>query len=317
MPDEIESRSFRAAARRNCVMYLGLPIYVTAVPELVQMSLPSFHVQSPDGAVSQLFSTLVNMSTQIAQIRQNLRMTDSKPVPGVSYGEISGMSMSINGAVYFESARQYNEFIGRIEAIGKGYGWAETVSEKMGTAVYRPVKNSFTNIDPVQAAVKGMVLGTVSDMMDAATLAAATDRIEKGSAEEAQYFEARDRYKGGSIFSSAAVQYYSNTPKRVQDAWASMGDEMTPTLLIDGEPHGKANIPYMPTALSVTPEAFVVDSTGYYATKCSVSVQMHNPLGGLFANYSVVSETDAAKDKDSSGATATTAANYLKKYASR
>lgn len=314
MPDAIESKSFRYAARRNCISYLGLPIYVDAMPDIVQMSLPSFHTQSPDGAVAQLFATLVNMSTQIEQIRQNLRMTDSKPVPGVSYGEIGGMSMSINGAVYFENARQYNEFVGRISGIGKEYGWEETVSGKLSTAVYHPAKNAFSNSDPIQAAVKGMVLGTVSDMMDAATLAGASDSIAKGSAEEAKYFEARDRYKGGSIFNTAAIQYYSNAPLGVQNEWAGMGDEMTPTILIDGRPHGKANIAYMPTSLSVTPGAFVVDDTGYYPTRCAISIQMHNPLGGLFANYKVTAGASDPKGKDASGAVSTTSSNYLPKF---
>ena len=312
MPDAIESKSFRAAARKNCVSYLGLPIYVTSIPELVKMALPSFKTQSPDGAVSQLFATLVNMSTQIEQIRQNLRMTDSKPVPGVSYGEIEGMSMSLNGDVYFENARQYNEFVSRISTIGKEYGWEEIVSKKLSTAVYHPAKNSFSNTDPVQAAVKGMVLGTVSDMMDSSTLLGASDEIKEGSEAEKQYFEARDRYKGGSIFNTAAIQYYANTPTAVQNAWSGMGDEMTPTILIDGKPQGKANIAYMPTSLSVTPGAFVVDASGYYPTKCSVSIQMSNPLGGLFANFAVTNGTST--DKDSSGAKATIPTNYLPKF---
>lgn len=309
MPDAIESKSFRAAARKNCISYLGIPIYVTSIPDLVQMSLPSFRTQSPDGAVSQLFATLVNMSTQIEQIRKNLRMTDSKPVPGVSYGEVEGMSMSINGDVYFEDARQYNAFKSRIESIGQEYGWKEVVSSKLNTAVYRPAKDSFTNIDPIQAAIKGMVLGTVSDMMDAGTLLGADDSISKGSEAETAYFEARDRYRGGSIFNTAAIQYYSNTPTTAQNAWAGMGDEMIPALLIDGETRGKANIPYMPTSLNVSPGAFVVDSSGYYPTRCSISIQMHNPLGGLYANFSVGSEGSA--DKDASGAQATIPSNYI------
>ena len=310
MPDAIESKSFRAAARKNCISYLGIPIYVTSIPNLVQMSLPSFKTQSPDGAVSQLFSTLVNMSTQIEQIRKNLRMTDSKPVPGVSYGEAEGMGMSINGDVYFEDARQYNTFEERIKSIGREYGWVEVVSSKLNTAVYHPAKNSFTNVDPIQAAIKGMVLGTVSDMMDAATLLTADDNISKGSEAEKAYFEARDRYKGGSIFNSAAIQYYSNTPTNAQNAWAGMGDEMRPVLLIEGETRWKANIPYMPSSLNVTPGAFVVDDSGYYPTRCSISVQMNNPLGGLFANFSLGSE--GAADKDASGAEATIPSNYIK-----
>jgi hypothetical protein len=313
MPDAIESKSFRAAARKNCISYLGIPIYVTSIPDLVQMSLPSFQAQSPDGAVSQLFATLVNMSTQIAQIRKNLRMTDSKPVPGVSYGEVGGMGMSINGDVYFEDARQYNEFATRIESIGREYGWVKVDSSKLNTSVYHPAQNSFTNIDPIQAAIKGMVLGTVSDMMDAGTLLGADDNISKGSDAEKAYFEARDRYRGGSIFNSAAIQYYSNTPTNAQNAWAGMGNEMIPTLLIEGKVRGKANIPYMPTSLNVSPGAFVVDASGYYPTRCSISMQMHNPLGGLFANFSKGSE--GAADKDSSGAVATIPSNYLKGYA--
>lgn len=314
MPDAIESKSFRAAARRNCVSYLGLPIYVSSMPDLVKMTLPSFNTQSPDGAVSQLFATLVNMNTQIEQIRKNLRMTDSKPVPGVSYREIEAMAMSLNGAVYFENARQYNEFADRISTIGREYGWEEIVSKKMSTAVYHPAKNSFTNIDPVQAAVKGMVLGTVSDVMDASTLLGASGKIKEGSDAETKYFEARDRYKGGSIFNTAAVQYYANTPATVQAAWFGMGAEMIPTILIDGKPypHGKANIAYMPTSLSITPGAFVMDASGYYPTKCTVAIQMSNPLGGLFANFSV--SNGASTDKDSSGAKATIPANYLPKF---
>lgn len=315
MPGAIESKSFRAAARKNCVSYLGLPIYVTNMPELVKMMLPSFKTQSPDGAVSQLFATLVNMNTQIGQIRHNLRMTDSKPVPGVSYGEIEGVSMSLSGDVYFENARQYNEFADRISTIGRKYGWEEVVSEKLNTAVYHPAQNSFTNIDPVQAAVKGMVLGTVSDVMDAATLFGARDEIKEGSEAETKYFEARDRYKGGSIYNAAAIQYYANTPTTVQRAWSGMGDEMIPTILIDGKPvdkTGKANIAYMPTSLNVTPGAFVVDSSGYYPTKCAVAIQMSNPLGGLFANFAVTN--GASTDNDSSGAKATIPANYIPKF---
>lgn len=310
MPEAIESKSFRAAARRNCISYLGLRIYVTSIPTLVQMELPSFRAQSPDGAASQLFATLVNMSTQIEQIRKNLRMTDSKTVPGVSYGEIAGMSMSINGDAYFEDARQYNAFVRQITDIGHRYGWRETVSSKLGTAVYRPAQNGLTNIDPVQAAIKGMVLGTVSDMMDSNTLLMATDAIGAGSEEEKAYFAARDRYKGGSIFNTAAIQYYSNTPKTVQNNWGAQGGELVPTLLIDNVPKGKANIPYVPTSINATPGAFVVDNTGYYPTKCSVSISMHNPLGGLFANYTVSKMGDTEKE-DKSGAISTTPLNYL------
>lgn len=286
MPDAIESRAFRAAARRNCIMYLGIPIYVSSIPSLAQMSLPSFRAQSPDGAVSQLFSTLVNMSTQIAQIRKNERMTDSKPVPGVSYGEIGDMSMSLSGDVYFVGAGDYNAFQDTLTRISKTYGWAVNTSSALGTSTYAPNQNDLTNIDPVQAAVKGMVLGTVSDMLDTATILGVSKSTQAGSAEEQAYFEARDRYKGGSIFNTAAIQYYSNTPKGVQGRWNSLSHNraLVPTLLIDGAVRGKANIGYIPSSISVTPEAFVMDGTGMYPSKCSISMQLHNPLGGLLAN---------------------------------
>lgn len=290
MPEAIESKSFRAAARRNCISYLGIPIYMKTVPELQRLALPTFRTQSPDGAVSQLFSTLVNMNTQIEQIRKGLRMAESKPVPGVSYNEIDNISMRLNGDVYFEDAAQYNAFVQLIATISKEYGWRESVSTAMGAAVYHPAKNAFTNNNPVQSAIKGMVLGTASDVMDAGTLLSASDSIEKGSPEERKYFEARDRYNGGSIFNTAAIQYYSNTPLAVQNHWAGMGDEMTPTLLVEGRPVFKANIPYMPSSVSITPGAFVADGTGMYPTKCEIAIQLANPLGGLFANFSVVKE---------------------------
>lgn len=290
MPEAIESKSFRAAARKNCISYLGIPIYVKSIPELQKLSLPTFKTQSPDGAVSQLFSTLVNMNTQIEQIRKGLRMADSKPVPGVTYNEIDSISMSLSGDVYFEDANQYNAFVQRIATISQDYGWRESVSTAMGAAVYHPAKNSFTNSDPVQSAIKGMVLGTVSDVMDAGTLLSASDSIEEGSAEEKKYFEARDRYNGGSIFNTAAIQYYSNTPLAVQNSWSGMGDEMTPTLMVEGKAVLKANIAYMPSGVGITPGAFVADNTGMYPTKCEISIQLANPLGGLFANFSVTKE---------------------------
>lgn len=288
MPEAIESKSFRGAARKNCISYLDLPIYVTSIPELQKMALPTFRTQSPDGAVSQLFSTLVNMGTQIELIRAGLRMTDSKPVPGVSYEEITAMSMGINGDVYFENASQYNAFVSKITTISQTYGWKENTG--LGQAVYHPMQNALTNIDPVQAAIKGMVLGTVSDVMDAGTVLGANDEIKEGSAAEQEYFAARDRYLGGSIFNKAAIQYYSNTPIAIQNAWAGQGGETVPTLMIEGEPVLKANISYMPTSMSITPGAFVTDATGFYPTKCSVSIQMANPLGGLFANVTVGAE---------------------------
>ena len=274
--------------------------------------MPTFRTQSPDGAVSQLFSTLVNMGTQIELIRAGLRMTDSKPVPGVSYNEIEGLSMGINGDVYFESASQYNAFVEKVTRIGQTYGWAEVVSKLMSAAVYRPAKNNLTNIDPVQAAVKGMVLGTVSDVMDAGTLLSASDEIKAGSESEKQYFAARDRYLGGSIFNKAAIQYYSNTPASVQNAWSGGGGETTPTLMIDGKPVIKANIQYMPTAISITPGAFVVDTTGFYPTRCSVSVNMANPLGGLFANFSVTTDSNMQPEGEAKPLTPGGEGGYLK-----
>ena len=288
MPEAIESKSFRAAARKNCISYLGLPIYVTSIPELQKMALPTFRTQSPDGAVSQLFSTLVNMGTQIELIRAGLRMTESKAVPGVTYEEITSMSMGINGDVYFVNAPQYNAFVTKITTISHTYGWKENTG--FGQAVYHPMQNALTNIDPVQAAVKGMVLGTVSDVMDAGTLLGANDEIKEGSDAEKEYFAARDRYLGGSIFNKAAIQFYANTPIAVQNAWAGQGGETVPTLKIEGKPVLKANISYMPTSMSITPGAFVSDATGFYPTKCTVSIQMANPLGGLFANVVVGSE---------------------------
>lgn len=309
MPEAIESKSFRGAARKNCISYLGLPIYVTSIPELQKMSLPTFRTQSPDGAVSQLFSTLVNMGTQIELIRAGLRMTDSKPVPGVSYEEISSMSMGINGDVYFENSGQYKAFVSKITTISHTYGWKENTG--FGQAVYHPMQNALTNVDPVQAAVKGMVLGTVSDVMDAGTLLAANDEIKEGSVAEQEYFAARDRYKGGSIFNKAAIQYYSNTPIAVQNAWAGQGGETVPTLMIEGAPVLKANISYMPTSMAITPGAFVSDATGFYPTKCSVSIQMANPLGGLFANVTVGAE--GGVESDAEGVKATVPTNYIPK----
>lgn len=312
MPEAIESKSFRAAARKNCISYLGLPIYVTSIPELQKMALPTFRTQSPDGAVSQLFSTLVNMGTQIELIRAGLRMTDSKPVPGVTYEEITSMSMGINGDVYFENAPQYNAFVTKITTISHTYGWKENTG--FGQAVYRPMQNALTNIDPVQAAIKGMVLGTVSDVMDAGTLLGANDEIKEGSDAEKEYFAARDRYLGGSIFNKAAIQFYSNTPIAVQNAWAGQGGETVPTLKIEGKPVLKANISYMPTSMSITPGAFVSDATGFYPTKCSVSIQMANPLGGLFANVTV--GVDTGYEGQAEGVKPTTPDVYLKGLAS-
>lgn len=299
MPDAIESRVFRAAARKNCIMYLGIPVYVQNIPDLRKLALPTYSAQSPDGAVSQLFSTLVNMNTQIEQLRKGLRMSEAKPVPGVSYGEIVSMSLALNGDVYFETARQYRDFDDTVSSIGSNYGWVHTSSATLGTSVYRPAKNDFTNNDPVQAAIKGVVLGKVSQMMDAATVLAATDSIKEGSAEETKYFEARDRMNGGSIFNMGAIQYYSNTPKGVQTAWASMGDELIPTQLIEGVAYFKSNIPYMPTSITITPGAYVEDGSGIYPTRCNVSIQMVNPLGGLFANYTVTADgvSNAGDDK--------------------
>lgn len=299
MPDAIESRVFRAAARKNCIMYLGIPVYVQNIPDLQKLALPTYRAQSPDGAVSQLFSTLVNMNTQIAQLRKGLRMSDAKPVPGVSYNEIESMSLTLNGDVYFETARQYQEFAGTVSSIGANYGWVQTSSAELGASVYRPAKNDFTNSDPVQAAIKGAVLGQVSQMMDAGTVLMATDAIKEGSLEETKYFEARDRMNGGSIFNMAAIQYYSNTPKGVQTAWAGMGNELTPTQLIDGVARFKSNVPYMPTSITITPGAYVEDGSGIYPTRCAVSIQMANPLGGLLANYTVSADgvSNAGDDK--------------------
>lgn len=299
MPDAIESRAFRAAARKNCIMYLGIPVYVQNIPDLQKLVLPTYRAQSPDGAVSQLFSTLVNMNTQIAQLRKGLRMSDPKPVPGVNYNEIEAMSLTLNGDVYFETARQYKEFNNTVSSIGANYGWVQTSSAELGTSVYRPAKNDFTNSDPVQAAIKGAVLGSISQMMDAATVISATDAIKEGSAEETAYFKARDRMDGGSIFNMAAIQYYSNTPKGVQTAWAGMGSELTPTQLIDGIARFKSNVPYMPTSITITPGAYVEDGSGIYPTRCTVSIQMANPLGGLLANYTVTADgvSNAGDDK--------------------
>jgi hypothetical protein len=69
-----------------------------------------------------------------------------------------------------------------------------------------------------------------------------------------------------------------------------MGDEMTPTLMVEGKAVLKANIAYMPSSVSITPGAFVADNTGMYPTKCEISIQLANPLGGLFANFSVTKE---------------------------
>lgn len=306
MPEAIESKSFRGAARKNCISYLGLPIYVASIPELKKLSLPTFRTQSPDGAVSQLFSTLVNMGTQIELIRSGLRMTDSKPVPGVSYNEFTGMSMSINGAVYFENAGQYKDFADKIVTIGQTYGWAENAG--LGQAVYRPMKNDLTNIDPTHAAVKGMVLGTVSDGMDAETI------LRADSSNEKEYFAARDRYLGGSIFKTAAIQFYSNSPVSAQNNWGALGkkQETVPALKIDGKVVESANIAYMPTSINVTPQAFVADPTGFYPTRCDVSIQMANPLGGLFAN--VVSGKDAGLTSEVKGVTPAIPANLVSKY---
>ncbi len=310
MPEAIESRTFRAAARRNCIMYLGIPIYVSNIPELQKLALPTFRTQSPNGAVSQLFSTLVNMNTQIEQIRKGLRMSDSKPVPGVSYDDLSSMSMSLSGDVYFENARQCAAFNEKVSRIAAEYGWRQSVSAAASCAVYHPAKNSFVNSDPVQAAVKGMVMHSFSDVGDALTIATTNEDVKAGSNEEKAYFAARDRYLGGSVFDTAAIQYYSNTPLSVQNQWAGMGAETAPTLIVDGIPQWHANISYMPTSMSVTPGAFVMDRTGFYPTKCAVSISMENPLGGLLANFT--NETEG-KAQDSSTSLETVPSNYLSK----
>lgn len=308
MPDAVESRSFRAAARKNCIKYLDIPIYVTNIPEMQKLALPNFKTQSSTGAVSQLFSTLVNMNTQIEQIRKGLRMSDSKPVPGVTYDEISSMSMTLSGDVYFEDAKQYAAFISNVSDIAKEYGWSQSVSEATSCAVYHPAKNSFTNSDPVQAAIKGMVMHSFSDVGDALTIATTNEDVKKGSNEEKAYFAARDRYLGGSVFNTAAIQYYSNTPLAIQNRWAGMGAEASPTLIVDGQPVLPTNISYMPSSMSITPGAFVADKSGFYPTKCAISIQMENPLGGLLANFS---NEEAGAAQDSSTSLETVPSNYL------
>ena len=308
MPEAVESRSFRAAARKNCIEYLDIPIYVTNIPEMQKLALPNFKAQSPTGAVSQLFSTLVNLNTQIEQIRKGLRMSDSKPVPGVTYDELTSMSMSLSGDVYFEDAKQYAAFVSNVSGIAKEYGWRQSVSETTSCAVYHPAKNSFTNADPVQAAIKGMVMHSFSDVGDALTIATTDEDAAAGSNEEKAYFAARDRYLGGSVFNTAAIQYYSNTPLAIQNQWAGMGTKAAPTLIVDGQPVLHANISYMPSSMSITPGAFVADKSGFYPSKCAISIQMENPLGGLLANFS---NEEAGAAQDSSTSLETVPSNYL------
>lgn len=308
MPEAVESRSFRAAARQNCIKYLDIPIYVANIPEMQKLALPNFKTQSATGAISQLFSTLVNMNTQIEQIRKSLRMSDSKQVPGVSYDDISSMSMTLSGDVYFEDAKQYEAFMSNASSIAKEYGWRQSVSEATSCAVYHPAKNSFTNSDPVQAAIKGMVMHSYSDVGDAYTIATTNEDVEAGSKAETVYFAARDRFLGGSVFNTAAIQYYSNTPLAIQNQWAGMGDKASPTLIMEGQPVLHANISYMPSNMSITPGAFVADGSGFYPSKCAISIQMENPLGGLLANFSI--EEDGVA-QDSGTTLETVPSNYL------
>lgn len=303
MPEAIESRTFRKAARRNCISYLGLLIYVTSVPSMYKHAYPTFRTQSPNGAVSQLFSTLVNMNSQIEQIRKGLRMQDSHPVPGVTWDDASSMQMSLSGPMYFENRRQYESFANHVSGLREHYGWIQSTSTAMSSAVYRPAKEKFTNVDPVQSAIKGMVMHAASDMMDAMTVASATDAITEGSQAERDYFAARDRMEGGSMFNTMAIQYYSNTPVSVQNSW---NDVEAPKLLVDNRPVFSANIGYLPTSLDITPGAFVTDSTGFYPTRVDISISMANPLGGILANFSQERPNTANK-----GEGGVTPASYL------
>lgn len=293
MPEHIESRTFRRAARRNCIAYLGLLIYSQNIPTLRSHAYPSFRTQSPNGAVSQLFATLVNMNTQIDQIRKGLRMSDSHPVPGVTWEDAGGMQMSLSGAMYFENARQYREFQALANDLSRTYGWVQNTSEKLGTSVYRPAQNDLSNQDPVQAAVKGMVMGAASEAMDAFTELTATDAIKAGSTAEIEYFAARDRLNGGSMFAAMQLQYYANAPSGIQRQWQGTA---VPVLLIEGEPKFEANIGYLPTSLGYTPHAFVQDETGMYPTYVDLSISLSNPLGGILANFTNEEPNDAAPD---------------------
>lgn len=304
MPENIESRTFRRAARRNCIEYLGLLIYTTSTPALRSHTFPTFRTQNPNGAVSQLFATLVNMNSQIEQIRKGLRMADAHPVPGVSWDDAGGISMNLSGAMYFENASQYVAFQKLANDLSRIYGWVQNTSEKMGAAVYRPAMNDFTNVDPAQAAVKGMVMGAASEAMDSFTVFSATDAIEKGSEAEKKYFAARDRLNGGSTFSTMAIQYYANSPLTIQTHWQNAA---VPRLLVENQEVFTANVGYLPTSLSITPRAFVQDSTGLYPTYVELSVSLSNPLGGILANFSNGNNSDPANS-----AGAVIPATYLK-----
>lgn len=306
MPEAIESRAYRAAARANCIQYQGLLLHTDNTPALAQYALVPYAIQSPEGAISQLMSTLVNMDTQIERLRKGLRMGDAHPVPGVSWGDARSLSMSLSGDMYFENRNQYQAFVNTVTSLRRTYGWVQTTSDAAKVGVYRPNCDYLSNVDPVQAAIKGMVMSNVSEAMDAGTVLTATDAIQKGSEEEKKYFAARDRLNGGSMFATMAIEYYSNSPLGPQNQWQNAPKVC---LLIDGAISYKTAIGYIPTSLSYSLDAWVVDDSGGYPTCASIQLALDNPLGGFLANFT--NSKDGATSENPKGVVEATRENYM------
>lgn len=306
MPEAIESRAYRAAARANCIQYQGLLLHTDNAPSLAQYAFVSYAAQSPEGAISQLMSTLVNMDTQIERLRKGLRMGDAHPVPGVSWDDAKGLSLNLSGDMYFENRGQYQAFVNSVTSLRRTYGWVQATSDVAKVGVYRPNCDYLANVDPAQAAIKGMVMSSVSEMMDAGTVLTATDAIQKGSAEEKKYFEARDRLNGGSTFATMAIEYYSNSPLGPQNQWQNAPKVC---LLINGGISYKTVIGYIPTSLSYTLNAWVIDNSGSYPTCAAITLSLENPLGGFLANFTNSKSGDTSGNPE--GVVAATRENYM------
>lgn len=282
MAEDVESLEYRRQARANGYKYGPIFIYKRMDMALQEYGMPHYSLRTSVGAIEAFAGLLQNIGDAVKEDATNKM---GQNLPGVNTPSADfGLDLSISGPMYMLG---YDDFINTQRAIDRmahRYGWETHVG---GIAVtYRPntsgASSDLYSEDPITAASRAMMLSAYKHLETSALVL----KQRGGSGSDETYAKNIVALEGcgiGTTMKSARDAFTANTGRAVAAKWYNAGYAVE---AYRANVRTAASVNVVPSHLTVTPQAYVVDDTSQgviYPTRLDISISLANPYGKLIA----------------------------------
>lgn len=277
MAEDIESLEFRTHARRNGYKYGPIFICRDFDVRVHEYGMPKYKLRGSVGAIEAFAGLLLNVGNGL---EEDPSFKHGKNLPGVDTPDADfGTELDVSGPMYIKSYDDYVSAQGSIDALAHKYGWQ--LQKNKIAVVYRPnsegIGEDLYCEDPVTAAARTMMTSAVKHQRDAIY-------VLTGKGDDAEYAKNIVALENDGVqqtFGGAFDAFVANTGRAIAGKWKNAG---SPLVAVREDRETAASVNLVPTRLSVTPKAYVIDgdSGGHiYPTRLDIELHLANPYGKL------------------------------------